>query len=124
MSYQDVIPVVAGADLNGVAGTGAQYKAVAIGGTIASNNDNAIGLLQNKPKSGEDASVAYQGRIKYVAGAAITAGNQVRVTTSGYMIAVLSGYLPVGRALETVGSGGIAEGIFNFSGAKFTVGSA
>lgn len=117
MSYQYSIPVSAGADLS----SGKQYKAIAVGGTIAAANTATLGLLQNKPKSGEDATIAYAGRIKFVAGAAVAAGAGVMVTTSGYLITVVSGSLPCGKALEAVSSGGIGEGIFNFANAKTTV---
>lgn len=118
--YNDQIHVSAGADLSA-----AQYKAVAIGGTIAANNDAAVGLLINQPSaSGRDAAVAVAGRAKFVAGAAVAAGAGVRVTTSGYLITVASGYLPCGFALEAVTSGSTGEGYFNFANAKFTVGSA
>lgn len=118
--YQENIPIAAGADLSA-----AQYKAVAIGGTIAANNGAALGILQNKPAaSGRDATVCYAGRSRYVAGAAITAGNRICVTTSGFMVAVTSSDFGVGTALATVSSGEIGEGIFNFAGIRSTVGSA
>lgn len=81
----------AGEDLSGH-----QFKAVAIDGTIANNNGEAAGILQNKPKSGERASVAMFGLVKAYAGAAISAGAQVKVTTSGWLIAVTSGSNIVG----------------------------
>lgn len=110
----------AGADLSSDAGAGAQYKAVSVGGTIAANNASAIGLLQNKPKNGEDAAVLYFGPGKGVAGAAITAGARVRVTTSGYLITVASGDGACGKAVATAVSGGLFEGLFNFVDAATT----
>jgi len=115
--------LVAGADLNTGGGTGAQFKAIAVGGTIAGTNALTIGLLQNKPKSGEDATVGFFGHMKGVAGAAITAGNLVKVTTSGYLIAVTSVDVPCGVALATCASGASVEGHFNFIGLRTTVGS-
>ena len=113
-NYDDRIAVPAGQDL-----TACQYKAVAIGGTIAAANTAAVGILQNKPKINEDAAVAFAGRSYYVAGAAVTAGAQLSVTTSGYMITtVASGSSPCGKALAAVASGGRGEGIFNFATAK------
>lgn len=109
-SYQ----LPAGADLNTDAGTGTQFKAIAVGGTIAAASATTIGLLQNKPKNGEDAQVLYLGPGKGVAGAAITAGARVMVTTSGYLIACTSGHVPVGKAIATAVSGGVFEGLFNF----------
>lgn len=118
MGYQYSIPVVAGADLSGQ-----QYKAIAVGGTIAATNTLAMGLLQNKPKSGEDATLAYLGRSKFRAGGAVTAGGAVKVTTSGWIVAVASGDLAAGKALEAVSSGGIGEGVFGIATARSTPGA-
>lgn len=108
MSYLDSIPVIAGADLSA-----AQYKAVVIGGTIAADS-TAMGILQNKPVSGQDATVGYQGRSRYVAAAAVSAGAKLSVTTSGYLTTVTSGGDVIGRALGDVASGGIGEAVINF----------
>jgi hypothetical protein len=108
------IQLAAGADLNTGDGTGAQYKALAVGGTIAGTNDLTIGLLQNKPKSGEDAQVGYEGHMKGVAGAALTAGNRLMVTTSGYLVLVDGAQIPCGKALASCASGAIVEGLFDF----------
>ena len=105
------LTVAAGADLSGAA---SMYKAVAVGGTIASTNQNALGLLQNKPKTGEGATLGYFGEMKAYAGAAITAGNRLMITTSGFVILGTSGTLPIGKALETANSGDLFRGIFNF----------
>lgn len=107
--------IKAGADLNTDAGTGTQFKAVAVGGTIAATGTTAIGLLQNKPKNGEDASVAYLGPMKGVAGAAITAGARVIVTTSGYLITAVGAVIPCGRAMATASSGATVEILGNFT---------
>src|SRR3972149_5641124 len=109
----NAIQVVAGADLNTGDGTGAQYKAVAVTGLIAATATTAIGLLQNKPKSGEDAEVGYEGHMKGVAGAGVTAGARLIVTTSGYLITAAGQVIPCGRALATCASGAIVEGVFN-----------
>lgn len=104
----------AGADLNTDAGTGAQYKAAAVGGTIAATSALAVGLIQNKPKSGEDLTVLYIGPGKGAAGAAITAGDRLMVTTSGYLITATSGHVPIGKAIASAASGAAVEGLFNF----------
>lgn len=110
MSYLESIPLAAGADLSG-----GQYKAVVVGGTIAADA-TAIGILQNKPDAvGRDAAVGYAGRSRYIAGAAVSAGALLMVTTSGYMITVTSGETCQGRAIAAVTSGGTGEGIFNFT---------
>ena len=110
------IQLTAGADLNTGGGSGAQYKAVAVGGTIAAAA-TAIGLIQNKPKNGEDLMVGYLGHMKGVAGAAITAGARVLVTTSGYLITATGANVPCGRALATAASGATVEGLFDFTNA-------
>jgi hypothetical protein len=109
------IQLTAGADLNTGGGTGAQYKAIAVGGTIAATGGTTIGLLINKPKSGEDATVGYAGHMKGVAGAAITAGARLIVTTSGYLITAVGQVVPCGKALATCASGAAVEGIFDFT---------
>lgn len=109
------IQLVAGADLNTGDGTGAQYKAVAVGGTIAATNATTVGLLQNKPKNGEDAEIGYFGHMKGVAGAAIAAGALLMVTTSGYVITRTATTLPCGRALAAAASGATVEGLFDFT---------
>lgn len=101
--------------------TAAQYKAVTIGGTIAAGNTAALGLLQNKPKANEDASMRVSGRSRYRAGAAVNSGSMLMVTTSGWLIAVTSGSLPCGQAFEGVSSGSIGEGYFNFATARTTI---
>jgi len=116
------IQITAGADLNTGGGTGAQFKAVTIGGTIAASNTTAIGLLMNKPLNGEDATVGYSGHMKGVAGAAITAGARLIVTTSGYLITAIGAVIPCGRALATCGSGASVEGLFDFSTAGVSSG--
>ena len=107
----NTIALAAGADLSA-----AQYKAVAVGGTIAASSAAAIGLLQNKPgASGRGAAIAYFGHMKGYAGAAITAGAQVQVTTSGFLIAATSLGNCIGKAITAAASGDLFDGIFNFT---------
>ena len=110
MSYKESIPVVATEDLSGV-----QYHACDIDGTLAQVGDTSIGILQNKPESGEDAELTYSGRSRYRAGGAITTGGRMTCAASGWITAASSGDAIVGRALSTVTSGSIGEGIFNFA---------
>lgn len=113
MSYNNSIPVViATTDLNHDL---AQYHAVIIGGTIAPAGSTACGILQNRPKVGEDGTVVFNGRSRYRAGAAVTAGALVSVAASGWFTTAVSGGYAVGRATQTVTSGSIGEGIFNFA---------
>lgn len=111
MGYLASVPVNAGADLSGL-----QYHAIQIDGTIATTGANAIGINQFKPELNEDAAAGFLGRSRYRAGAAVAAGAQLTVTAGGWVITATSGSYPVGKALSAIGSGGIAEGIFNFAG--------
>jgi len=111
MSYQDRVPVVASADLSS-----SQFLAVGVDGAIAGTVLAAIGSLQDTPAAGEDGSAAYQGRSKLKAGGAITAGALVGVNSTGYFVAISSGGINCGKALEAVSSGSVFEGIVNFAG--------
>lgn len=108
----ETLTIASGADHSG---GGGQYKAVAIGGTIAAANTTAVGIMQNKPKSGEHMTVAWHGRMKAYAGGAINAGGAVKVTTSGYLVAVASGDGAVGKAVLAANSGSVFEFIGNFA---------
>lgn len=112
----EILPITAGADLSG-----AQYKAVAVGGTISANNTATYGILQNKPQNGEQGSAMIAGRTRYVAGAAVSAGAKLMVTTSGYMITVTSGSLPCGTAIFAANSGSTSQAFVNFANAKTNV---
>ena len=120
-SYLTSIPVNATENMNnGAAGTGHQFKAIDIDGTIAADAV-AIGILQNKPASGEDATAGIAGRSRYVAGGSITQGARLTVTTSGYLITCASGDASMGRALATVASGQIGEAFINFAGGNTVI---
>lgn len=111
---QRSIAIAAGADLSA-----RQYKVIAVGGTIAANNATALGVLLNKPKSGEAAQVAYAGHMKSHAGAAVTAGDELVVTTSGFLITnatSVSGI--IGKAITAAASGALVEFVGDFSTAR------
>jgi hypothetical protein len=96
--------------------TNGQYFAIALDdGKLANNGSEAIGILQNKPAIGEHATLGVKGIMKFRAGAAVTIGKKMTVTTSGYCITVGSGYYGVGRALEAVSSGAVGVGLFDFT---------
>ena len=108
----DTITVAAGADLSTH-----QHKAIAIGGTIAASSTLSMGLLQNKPAaSGRSATLGYAGQMKAYAGAAITTGAVLMITTSGFVITATSAGNVCGKALATAASGDLFPGIFNFIG--------
>lgn len=95
---------IAGADLSAV-----QYRAVRLSGVspmsvnVASLNTAKffIGVLDNKPKSGEAAAVIQFGNSKGVAGATITAPSWLTHDSSGQFIAATSGTMVCGYALES-----------------------
>lgn len=109
--------VKAGADLTGDA---TMHKAVTVSGTIAADNTTALGFLKSKGSSGQDVRVGWFGEMKCVAGAAITKGAKVSITTSGFTITSPASTNPIGKALETVASGDLVRVIANFANALWT----
>jgi len=101
------------------AGTGDIYKAVDMAGGIASDN-TALGILQYGADNGGHVSVGIYGIMKYVASAAVGAGADLTVTTSGYFTTAASGDTAIfGRNLtSSVASGAVGTGLFDFSGSK------
>ena len=107
----ETVTILAGADLSA-----AQHKVVVVAGTIAANSITAIGLLKNRPDaSGKHATIGYAGHMKGWAGASISKGASVMVTTSGWLITTTSGSINSGKALEAANSGDLFPGIFNFA---------
>lgn len=109
-SYNEVTPVSAGADLRTH-----QWKVINVSGTLCAVAATGLGVLQNKPASGDDASLAFFGRSKFAAGGAVTAGKCLTVASGGWLVAASSGNVTVGRSLEAVASGFIGRGIFDFT---------
>lgn len=107
--------VTAAADLSG-----SQYKIVDVAGTISASvalgSKTAIGVLLNKPQSGEQAEVAYLGRMKGYAGLALAAGARLQVTSGGFLTTVQSGNVAVGKALAAANSGDLVPFVGNFIG--------
>ncbi len=103
----DDLSLKAGEDLSGK-----QYTAVYLSAAnevkfaTSTNSSLTVGILQNKPKSGEAATVRNLGLGKWLAGAAVTAGDPVTTNGSGRAIKVTSGGMVVGQALDTVGADG------------------
>mgnify|MGYP001595234882 CR=1 FL=1 len=112
---QDTIPgLTAAADLSAA---GKQYIAVRMAGAntvnIASEvggvsgvNKMGVGVLQNLPKSGETATVAYHGLSKVRGGGAVTGNALITYNSSGMFIDAVSGDVVMGRALETATTAG------------------
>lgn len=121
-AYNRAIHIAAGADFSGATG---QYRALAAGGTLATDAVyGAIGILQNKPQSGEDAAIVYDGRSKFQAGGAITALQRVMVSSGGFMVAASSGDTSCGFSELAVSSGAFGHGVFNFATLMYHVSSA
>lgn len=99
---------VAGADLS----TTGQYRFVELGsgGTITVCNaagEAAIGVLQNKPGSGQAGNVACVGsRTKVIAGAGVTAGAKVTTDNQGRAVTAASGNHVHGTACSTADAAG------------------
>lgn len=67
------------------------------------------GIVQNKPKSGEQVRVRFMGISKVLAGGTITANALITNNASGAGVVVTSGTILKGRACGAVASGGIFE---------------
>ncbi len=105
----ETLTIVASTDL-----TGHQFKAVGLDGLVAASSAAAVGVLRTKPLNGDHATVAFKGRMKAFAGAAINSGSLVGVTASGFLITV-TGSAYVGKCLITAGSGDIFPFIGDFN---------
>ncbi len=92
-------------------------------GKIANSGEEASGILMNKPANGEGVSCGTVGDLPFQAGGAITKGNKLTVTTSGYVITAGSGYHIVGKAITTTTSGSVGRGQFNFNTAIYAMSS-
>ena len=76
----------------------------------------AYGVLQNKPKNNEFASVCVDGFTKFTAGGSIGADVLVMTNNSGFGIAAASGGSVLGRVITGADSGLIGEMLFSFTG--------
>tara|TARA_R110000822_G_scaffold283194_1_gene404729 strand:+ start:2008 stop:2400 length:393 start_codon:yes stop_codon:yes gene_type:complete len=109
-NYTLKISLEAGADLSA-----AQYKFVKISSgkaiLCAAATDAPIGVLQNSPTSGQEASITVAGGTKLVAGAAIAAGVVIGTSSTGKADAKVAGTDTTEYAVGTVilGSGADAE---------------
>lgn len=77
---------------------------------VASNPGNSVadvvGILQNKPNSGEMASVVYFGEFGVKASTTITQGVNLTSDASGQAVTAVSGDYLIGMALEAAGAAG------------------
>lgn len=82
-----------------------QYLVVdALGVAETTAGAGGIGILQNRPNTGETAKVGIVGVSKAIAGAAVTAGAQVTNDTNGKIVAAATGDIAIGWALQAAGA--------------------
>lgn len=118
MSASENEPFLANADLDTfqytilVNSTGVRVNRNFTAGTLSA------GVLQNKPKSGEHATVAVRGRSRCFAGGTITAGAQITNNLSGTAVVVASGDYAIGTSRSAVASGSLFDLEINHSGYK------
>jgi hypothetical protein len=107
---------IAAADLSS-----SQFCAVALDNTGKVNLPSAgakiIGVLQNKPKSGQVADVRVLGVTKMVAGTGgVTAGDALKANSDGTALTATSGTYQIGFAESTAAAGAYATAILLPSG--------
>ena len=111
--------LVAGEDLSATAGLNGQSGSGQFLGmkssTAADNtalhcstgNEAMIGVLQNKPKTGEVCDVQYDGVTKFMCGGSFTRGALLELDSSGRAVtSSTTGHIVVGVALESSGGSG------------------
>jgi len=109
VNEEQLFSIKAGADLSSL-----QHYIVKLGSTedtiekSTAASDAILGVLQNKPTSGQMASVAVGGITKVIAGGSVSAGNLVTADSNGKAIATTSGGDHVlGMALQAASTGDI-----------------
>ena len=98
---------VAGADLSGKQFYVVKLDAAADGQVILADGDTVgIGILQNPPKSGQDASVMLLGMSRGVASGAIANGVEVASDGNGKLKTAAAGDVVIGLANTTAANDG------------------
>ena len=120
-NYSVKVTLVAGADLSAL-----QYDFVKLDSNgravaVAATTDRPIGVLQNAPRSGEEAEVLIVGGTKLVAGGSITEGAALGTTNAGAARALTVGtdttaYI-LGSAITEAASGEIFTAVINCASA-------
>ena len=100
MQSRDTRTFIAGEDLSS-----AQFKFVTLeaDGQIDladAAGERVLGVLENQPTAGKAATVYMTGKVMVVAGAAVTAGDEIQTDAAGDAIPALTGDVVVGYALE------------------------
>lgn len=108
---------VASGDLSALKGRFVDHVGVGVVGHALA--EGGIGVLQNKPQAGENASVVLSGRVRVDAGLAVTAGDWIISAASGFGVPFTLGYstgsagdyvrggVLMGRAMTTAASGSV-----------------
>lgn len=93
-------------------------------GKIANNGAEASGIILNKPKINEAVDCGTVGELPFQAGGAVTKGDKLTVTTSGYCVSAGSGYHIVGKSITTTTSGSMGRGQFDFNNPQYAFSSS
>lgn len=98
------ITIPAAADLSAK-----QFRGINYNGAVSGLGDHCVGVLQNKPVSGDAAQVAISGVTKAVAGAAVAAGAKLMTDANGKFITAVASASRhvVGIAMEAAAADGV-----------------
>ena len=110
--------LVANADLSGMQYTMQVMSAGNLTDLQSVEGALTIGVLQNKPQSGEAGQVRIFGVSRVRAGNTIVQGQEFTSSVSGTATGVTSGDYAVGHAMTGVASGGIFKGFISHHGWK------
>jgi hypothetical protein len=79
----------------------------------ATDGQKALGVLQNRPKTGEGAIIRVFGPSKALAGGALVAGTQVKTDATGKSTAGATAKAPLGLVLQGAASGDVTTILVN-----------
>ena len=105
MANRTYLTMIASEDLST-----SQYKILSVSGdnTVAlrvAAGAGVLGILDNKPENGENATVVVAGLTRCMAGGTVAAGSWISVTASGTGLATTSGQYILGKSITGVASG-------------------
>jgi hypothetical protein len=87
-----------------------QYKFVDVDATgraaLGANGGRVVGVVQNKPNTGESAELCHSGISKVIAGAAVTAGDELQSDATGRAVLATTTNQRIGVALQSAGAAG------------------
>lgn len=88
-----------------------QYRATTLNssglGAVPAAGAKIIGIVQNKPADADAGEIMTSGISKMEAGAAIAAGADVAVDSSGRGVTAVAGDEVIGQAMEAAGASGV-----------------